>query len=306
MITWIILRGLFVPETRGREQPLRQYERRHAPFWIHLSTRARWIGVRVLLGLLVVALVSRISPATQVLWLGVLCVLASPLVLMFPALLYVLIPLAGTLAPVIARERQDANWETLRTLPISLPDLILQKAGGALEWMQDRLLNMFSMLIPVALSTGVLGVIFSLRESGRGGNGLDTADWLLALTGGGVCAAVLYADRMQQFVLMTVAALGVSASTRALHDTLPRALIVTGLAWLMDVVVALALLLHQDRLTWPVGMHLLILVLIGPVVAYLIELPVQIALLYALITLVAREIVIAAGWHSTLVAARNL
>lgn len=232
--------------------------------------------------------------------------LLAPLVLFAPSLLVWALLLGLTLAPIIAREREDGTWEVLRTVPYSTEELLLAKAQGALASLRDllrrawwlwyvQIQGLIAILIigsGIALVSGIPGV--SGREQGSLTQNLLCAGALgLVLA---LIAGYLF-DRVQQLTLMIVAALAASTGSSSVREAATAAVTASLLAWGIDVMVGVAVLAVQPvGEVRDVGFSLAAMIVLGPVAGYLIELSPLVILPMALATYLARSIAIRQLW----------
>jgi hypothetical protein len=102
-------------------------------------------------------------------------------------------------------------------------------------------------------------------------------------------------------VMMVVAALAVSSSSSSMRSALTNGLIAVGLAWAVDVAVAIGVLAIQ-----PAGavrdfeFSIATMITLGPLAGYLAELDPLMILIAIALTLVGREIVIRQLWAVTI------
>jgi hypothetical protein len=248
--------------------------------------------------------------------LGLSAGAATPLLLLDVHILLIALALVGvlglllglTLAPVVVEEREKRTWETLRATPYSLEALVLGKTASALWWLQ-RLLG----IIGAALILGSLwvGLGSALAMPSRPLAVDPSAPGNYALCGAALILPPLLgllflADRAQQFVLMVLAALAVSASTRTRHAARPLAPAAALTAAAVDIAVSgLILALITGSVMGRSGVRLVSLATLGPTVNYLELLPAAAALVAIGLTLAARETAVQALWRWTLRAAKE-
>ncbi len=117
-------------------------------------------------------------------------------------------------------------------------------------------------------------------------------------------AALFVADRAQQFVLMAVTALAVSATVRSERAALASAAAAVFGVWLADIVIAVMVMaLVPSEMLRYLGIRTLTVVALGPVGAYVFDLPPTALPVMIPVTLLGREIVIRAAWRWTCAAA---
>jgi hypothetical protein len=134
----------------------------------------------------------------------------------------------------------------------------------------------------------------------------DGVMWAGVVAAAVMCGGLFLVDRTQQFVLMALAALAVSTTTRSARVALPGAIVATFLAWLSDVGLAAALLaLSPAQVSRWQAARALALVSLGPLGGYLLQWPVLQALAVTLLTVLVREAIAQGLWHSALRAARD-
>lgn len=228
--------------------------------------------------LYIAALVVSRSPQAPICFNGLLLVI--PLLLLLPSLLLWALPLGLTLAPLVAREREGRTWEVLRAAPYTTEEILLAKTQGALVGLRNGLHRVWHVQLQVlaALLAGggamllLTGDLLPSQDgtSSGGQNVLCLAALaLVALTG-----AAYVLDRTQQFVLMTVTALAVSAATRSVRTASTATLAAVFGMWGADMLVGTGLLLalpHGE--VADAGFSLVVMALLGPLPAYLLELP---------------------------------
>ncbi len=255
--------------------------------------------------LYIAALVVSRSPQAPICFNGLL--LAMPLLLLLPSLLLWALPLGLTLAPLVAREREGRTWEVLRATPYSAEEILVSKTQGALAGLRDGLHRVWHVQVQVliALLVGggamllLTGDVLPLQD------GTATASQnmlcLAALLFAGLTGAAYVLDRAQQFVLMTVAALAAGATARSVRAASTAATAAVFGAWGADTLVGAALLLAQPYgEVSDAGFSLVVMALLGPLPAYLLELsPGMIAAAVAG-TLVVRGVVIRGLWALTI------
>jgi ABC-type Na+ efflux pump permease subunit len=228
--------------------------------------------------------------------------LRSPLVPLLPVLLIWTLLIGLALAPTVVAEREQRTWETLRTTPLALDQIVLSKASGALWWLRHLVRAMTGVLLIAGIGVGLGSFVIASPPGGSGPGrlpGLVLCGATVVLPLGSALLFIL--DRTQHFVLTCVAALGVSASSSTVRASLSGASVAVLSVLLVDTgIAAIVLALQPGHVITEVGAHLLMQVTLGPTVSYLAELPLISMLLYVTVTLVARELVIRALWRWTL------
>ncbi|MBN2302905.1 MAG: hypothetical protein JXQ72_00420 [Anaerolineae bacterium] len=264
------------------------------------------------------AVVARLSHATGLMLAvgGLGCYLTVLITFYFNSFLVILLPflvlwivlVASTLGAVVVQERERRTWETLRTVPLDVERLILGKAGGALWWLRDLIRVMGGILMLVAIGIGLVSLVLipNTAES--------QVDWLpstllcgIVLVLPLVSAAVYIADRAQQFVLMAMASLAISAQSSSVRVAMSWAVVAAFCVWLVDIgmaIIVLAVLPRED--VFVRDTNLIALALLGPVVSYLSALSLPLASLTIGGTLAVREGLIRLVWRLTVRAAREV
>lgn len=293
MSSWQIFRRL-TDYWGAIENPVFAREIQRVPLWQrYVSRAAQSSGLTVTLG-------------------GLLCYLSVLIAYYAQTILVLFVPLALgwtllislTLAPIVVREREENTWHTLRTTPLEIDAIVLGKAAGALWWLRYLLRGVMGLTVLGAIGVGVGSLIFVSFESAPLSRlpalmvcGLTLA---LPLTS----SALFLIDRGQQMVLAALTALVVSARSRTVRLAAPMAVITALAATLLDAGLGLLVLTQLGQLTAPLHETGLLLILFGPTVMYLAELPLWMALLAALSTMLLREALVWIGWRWLLSAAR--
>lgn len=294
MFSWKLFRRL-TNYWAAIENPLFAREIQRAPLWQRYAARAAQSSG------LVVAL------------LGLLCYLSmlvafyaeTLLVLFVPLVVAWVLLLSLTMAPVVVREREQRTWHTLRTTPLEIDSIILGKAAGALWWLRHLLRGLMGLALLGAIGVGIGSLIFVSFEA-EALSGLPVSlicglTVVLPL----VSSTLFLVDRAQQMLLAALCALAVSARSQTIRLAAPLAVVVALLITFLDAGIGLLVLTQLEQLTAPPLEIGLLLLLFGPAVIYLAELPIWIALGAAVLTLLAREGLIWLGWRLTLQAARR-
>lgn len=296
MTSWRLLYCFFPDNTALKRGPVFAHEMRQQPLWGPLAQWSSRLPVPLIVGILLIYFLADFP--TLLLVRGMVFFVALRVCMLMPSMLYLVIPLALTLSPVIVREREQVTWEMLRAIPLSTGQIIQEKAAGALWWMRFRLNDMVSTTLLTAVVVGGIGLV-------AGGSGLSVDQGYVlyigvvaVITVGSVVAFLL--DRVQQLGLMIVVVLAASATRRSLRDALPLAVTAVSGVWMLDVGLAwLILLVLPGPLTFPTEIHAIIFVLFSPIIVYLIELPLGLMVLVVMLTLALREIIVRALWRWT-------
>ncbi len=228
----------------------------------------------------------------------------SLVVMVLASLVTWALPLGVALGPAIVRERERATWDTLRATPPGTAAIVLSKARGALWQMRLALALARGSLLVASLAAALLSLgvvehthhpdLTTLSAYAVCGVGL-----VLMAAGG----ALYLLDRAQQFTVMAVAALAVSASARTVRAAVPGANAAAFMAWLCDVALAAALLAVQPAPATTLQERIITLALLGPIPTYLAELSLGAAAAAVALTLLLREAAVALLWRMTLRAA---
>jgi hypothetical protein len=216
------------------------------------------------------------------------------------------LPLGLTLAPVVVRERAAGTWHTLRLTPLDTETILLSKARAALVRIKPWLIVFRAVLIGVSLVAAMvsLNLIEHITHSYPSLpplNACGVGTLVMVIT-----ALVFLIDRAQQFVLMAVAALAVSASSGSERLSLPGANAAALLVWIADLgAVFVVFSLHPGGAAVSLSGSLPLLVMLGPVAGYAGYLSPGLAVLFVVATLVIRELAVRFLWHWTVTAARR-
>ena len=270
----------------------------------------RWLGVLIVAYLAGILIVNR----TQTLYcVNTLYLVMLPLLLLSPSLLIWILPLGVALSPIIVRERERESWEVLRATPYSVEEILLDKARAAL-WSLYRALGSIGVLqvqvlAMVVFGAGVMQAISAMFHGSVTGYG---SVWRGALCAGNivlivVLVGVFFLDRAQELVMMVVAALAVGTASSSMRSALTNGLIAVGLAWALDVAVAIGVLAIQPAgAVRDIEFSIAAMITLGPLAGYLVELdPLPIIIAVGL-TLLGREIVIRRLWAVTIRGAARL
>ncbi len=226
--------------------------------------------------------------------------------LVLPSLGLWALPLGLTLAPVVVRERTDGTWHTLRLTLLDTETILLSKARAALLRVKPLLIVFRAALVGVSLIAAMvsLNLIEHLTRSHPSLTPLDACGVGTLVMG--ITALVFLIDRAQQFVLMIVAALAVSASSGSERLTLPGASAAAFLVWMVDLAAAIVVFsLHPGGSAVTLTGTLPLLVMLGPVAGYAAYLSPGWVILLVMATLMAREMAVRGLWRWTLWAARR-
>lgn len=293
MSSWQIFRRL-TDYWGAIENPVFAREIQRAPLWQRYASRAaQSSGLTVALG-------------------GVLCYLSLLIAYYAETVLVLFVPLALgwtllislTLAPIVVREREENTWHTLRTTPLEIDAIVLGKAAGALWWLRYLLRGVMGLTVLGAVGVGIGSLIFVSFASAPLSRLPVPVVCGLTLALPLVSSVLFLVDRGQQAVLSALAALAVSARSRTVRLAAPMAAVVALTATLLDASLGLLVLTQFGQLTAPLHETGLMLILFGPAVMYLAELPFWGALLAALSTMLLREALVWIGWRWMLRAAR--
>jgi len=292
MSSWMLFRQL-TNFWNAIENPVFMREIQHEPLWQRYLSRAlQSSGLTLTLG-------------------GLLCYLSllvafyadTLLILFVPLVLGWLLLLSLTLAPVVVREREQRTWHTLRTTPLDIEVIVLGKAAGALWWLRHLARGVMALTLIGAIMIGVGSLIFVSFES----------ESLSDLPAPLVCGMTLLlpilsgslfiADRAQYMMLVALSSLAVSARSSTVRMAAPAAVITALLITAVDTGIGLLIVTQHLPVSRSLIETEMLLLLFGPIVVYLAELPFGVALVIALLTLLVREGVIWVAWRWTLRAA---
>ncbi len=300
MTSWQLLAHLVPFWESNAETPVFRREAALPPVW--QQAPVSWVRALALI-LAVCGLVFMLAVVRRSQPIASLCVAAglSLIALLAPSLLVWALPLGVTLAPVVVGERERGTWDMLRATPLPVETILLGKARGAM-W---RLRYGFTALRGVLLAVSVIAGFISLGL-------LEHTTWLHGadLPGGLICggavvviavgALLFLIDRAQQFVLMAVSALAVSASVESGRLALPGAIAAALVTWLADTGLGILLLALMPRASaLALQTRLAALVMLGPTANVLADLPLPQAALGVAMTLIGREIAVRLVWRWT-------
>ncbi len=294
MFSWKLFRRL-TNYWAAIENPLFAREIQRAPLWQRYTARAAQ------------------SSGLTVALLGLSCYLSiliafyaqTLLVLFVPLVVAWVLVLSLTMAPIVVREREQQTWHTLRTTPMEIDTIIIGKAAGALWWLRHLMRGLMGLALVGAIGVGLGSLIFvSFEDEALSGLPVSLICGLtLALPL--FSSALFLIDRGQQMILAALCALAVSAQSRTLRLAAPLAVVTALLATFLDAAIGLLVITQLEQLTTPLHQVSLLLLLFGPAVIYLAEMPFWLALGAALLTLLLREGLIWLAWHWTLRAAQR-
>lgn len=288
MSSWNLLQRLLSFWT-ATTNPVFRREMAHPPVWqgavTHITSQTGMLLFAGGLGCYAVTLL--------VFYLNNLLLLLAPLLVVWMLLLGL------TLAPTIVLERQHHTWETLLLTPLGRDTILLGKASGALWWLRDMLRVFSGVILLTALIVGIASISLTPTDLNA-----RTSEWPVPAVCGALLAyplvmgALFLVDRVQQFILMVVAALAASAKAPTERVALVGAATATLTIWLVDIGIATILIALQPvPFTSHLTAYLLRLATLGPAVGFLIAMPIGQMLAYTVGTLVVRELAIRALWH---------
>lgn len=294
MFSWKLFRRL-TNYWAAIDNPVFARETQRAPLWQHVASRmAQSSGLLVVLTGVLCYLSTVIAYYAQT-----LLVLFVPLIILWTLLLSL------TMAPVVVREREEQTWQTLRTTPMELDSIMLGKAAGALWWLRHLMRALIGLTLIGAIAVGIGSLVFVSFEDEM----LSTlpVPLICGLTVAlpMVSSTLFLVDRAQQMMLAALCGLAISAQSRTVRLAAPLAVTIALLVTALDMAVGLLVLTQLEQITTPLHELGLLLLLFGPAVVYLAELPFWVAVGVALLTLLAREGAIWLGWQWTLRAARQ-
>jgi hypothetical protein len=285
--------------------PIFQRERQRSPAIWMLSLPPRLAQVSLPAALLIgIAYVVGLLFVPVPLATYCLSALAVWPILALPSLGLWALPLGLTLAPVVVRERVAGTWNTLRLTPLDTETILLGKARAALLRIRPLLIVFRAVLVGVSLIAAMVSLnliehITHTYPSLPPLNACGVGTLVMLLT-----AFVFLIDRAQQFVLMAIAALAVSASSASERLTLPGANAAALLVWMADVgAVFVVFSLHPGGAAVSMSESLPLLVMLGPVAGYTGYLSPGFSVLFVIMTLLVRETAIRLLWRWTITAA---
>jgi hypothetical protein len=312
ILSWSLFRDLNVLRDSWLEDlPVCLREVDYPPVWRRLNHPLVG-GIPLVVFLLVmIYLIESGADAPAVICLNALACTLTPALILAPSLVLWAVPLGMTLGPVVAREREHNSWDVLRVIPLDLEVLLLGKARGSLWWLRSALgnLRVVQALLAALVGLGVTVAVFNtgVVEALTGAAELKGPLFVLALGGIAYGVLIFLVDRTQALLVMMMATLAVSASTRTARAATSWAM-VSGLSlWMAEIALVMGVLtvLPGANARYTVG-SLIVMVAMGPVPALLIRLPLAGALAGIALILLARELLLRILWRYTLYAAREL
>jgi hypothetical protein len=307
MSSWRLLRHITPFWGSSLENAIFLREITRPPVWKQYSaTASRLVGPFLVLLVLLSLLGSQLSSPLLFCLNGSTCLLL-PLVALAPSLLLWVLPLGLTLAPVVVLERERHTWDTLRMAPLNIEMILLSKTEGVLWWLRHLIRNMRVVLVLTSLGVGLISLTLIDNTFATDSSSIEPEGMCgIALGLMFVAAFIFLIDRAQQFVLMAVSALAVSATAPTLRVALPVASVATFFAWLADIGLAAILLALQPHHTLRfLELRAMALIILGPAAAFMIELAILPALAHIIGALIVREIAIRVLWRWTVHAAQT-
>ncbi|MBN2303184.1 MAG: hypothetical protein JXQ72_01825, partial [Anaerolineae bacterium] len=219
LLSWTLLQRLNVLNHSSLENhPVCLREVDFPPAWKTIDRALGRLLVVVVFGVIGALIIGTQYDSVVVACLNGAACLLFPALIVAPSLALWTLPLGLTLGPVIVRERERQTWDTIRTIPLDLDLLLVCKARGALWWLVGGLRNLRVLLAFMGSIVG-LGALLVLDTSVNLERQIDS-DLLMfvivviVLTGG---MLLFVFDRAQQLVLMCLAALVTSATSRSMR-----------------------------------------------------------------------------------------
>ena len=221
------------------------------------------------------------------------------------ALLLLAFITSAALGPIVVEERTKRRWDVLLATPVGVESVLLGKVGGALWWIRYLIIGMGALLALLAAGIGFISLVLIPT-------GLTTLEDLpiFFLCGAALAlpiasAIVFVIDRIQQYLLMVVAALTASASATSMRAAFATSAAAVLFVWVAEFTLAGILLALQVGATKLSDItYMLALAVLGPMVGYIIDMDLIHAVLYAAGTLLLREILIDTLWRWSLRKAR--
>lgn len=231
--------------------------------------------------------------------------LRNLLVLLIPVLVLWTMLLVLTLAPIIAQERAQRTWETLRTTPVPVDYLVLGKASGALWWLRDLIRLLGGAVVLASLGVGLVSMVLSSSESNSNPYGIPAILLCMgALLLPVVTAGLFIMDRAQQFLLIILAGVSVSAASHSARGAILTTSGVVFTVWLLDLAFPALVLASQG--SGSLVSSFLALGTLGPVVGYVSTFSLTEALGISVLTLLLRELAVYGLWRWTVRSAADL
>jgi len=277
------------------ENPVFLRDINRQPIWYGLARRfAAFPG-------LTLGLVGALSLA----WALISLYLGTLWVWLLLALLLLAFITSAALGPIVVEERTKRRWDVLLATPVGVESVLLGKVGGALWWIRYLIIGMGALLALLAAGIGFTSLVLIPT-------GLTTLEDLpvfllcgAALTLPIASAIVFVIDRIQQYLLMVVAALTASASATSMRAAFATSAAAVLFVWVAEFTLAGILLALQVGATKLSDItYMLALAVLGPMVGYIIDMDLLHAVLYAAGTLLLREILIDTLWRWSLRKAR--
>ncbi len=277
------------------ENPVFLRDINRQPIWYGLARRfAAFPG-------LTLGLVGALSLA----WALISLYLGTLWVWLLLALLLLAFITSAALGPIVVEERTKRRWDVLLATPVGVESVLLGKVGGALWWIRYLIIGMGALLALLAAGIGFISLVLIPT-------GLTTLEDLpvfllcgAALTLPIASAVVFVIDRIQQYLLMVVAALTASASATSMRAAFATSAAAVLFVWVAEFTLAGILLALQVGATKLSDItYMLALAVLGPMVGYIIDMDLLHAVLYAAGTLLLREILIDTLWRWSLRKAR--
>lgn len=277
------------------ENPVFLRDINRQPIWYGLARRfAAFPG-------LTLGLVGALSLA----WALISLYLGTLWVWLLLALLLLAFITSAALGPIVVEERTKRRWDVLLATPVGVESVLLGKVGGALWWIRYLIIGMGALLALLAAGIGFISLVLIPT-------GLTTLEDLpiFFLCGAALAlpiasAIVFVIDRIQQYLLMVVAALTASASATSMRAAFATSTAAVLFVWVAEFTLAGILLALQVGATKLSDItYMLALAVLGPMVGYIIDMDLLHAVLYAAGTLLLREILIDTLWRWSLRKAR--
>ena len=277
------------------ENPVFLRDINRQPIWYGLARRfAAFPG-------LTLGLVGALSLA----WALISLYLGTLWVWLLLALLLLAFITSAALGPIVVEERTKRRWDVLLATPVGVESVLLGKVGGALWWIRYLIIGMGALLALLAAGIGFISLVLIPTD-------LTTLEDLpiFFLCGAALAlpiasAIVFVIDRIQQYLLMVVAALTASASATSMRAAFATSAAAVLFVWVAEFTLAGILLALQVGATKLSDItYMLALAVLGPMVGYIIDMDLLHAVLYAAGTLLLREILIDTLWRWSLRKAR--
>jgi hypothetical protein len=222
-----------------------------------------------------------------------------------PPLLLFTLAIALTLGPVVVEERTKLNWDFLLAVPYDMKAILIGKASGALWHIRFLIYAMGILLMFVSAGVGSISLTLipvGMRTSGWWGPGLCGILFIMPVLG----SLLFILDRIQQYVLMAVAALTSSTATPSMRVAVSTATAVVLLIWLVEIAVTEAFLALEQGGAWQLTTSsILSVATLGPIASYISQMDLGHAALFIAGTLLLREALIGALWRWALHSAQH-